>query len=77
MKFPVISGVNSGFFLEDGSSSALTAGGTTSSITLSPKKIISVVNVSNESLVQNASLEAAFKKKTWLKILRLLLRVQY
>ena len=62
MKFPVISGVNSGFFLEDGSTSALTPGGITSSITLSPKKIISVVNVSNESLVQNASLEAALRR---------------
>ena len=36
--------------------------GTASAITLSPKKLISVVNVSNEALTQNVSLEAALRR---------------
>lgn len=61
IKFPVLSGINSGFQPESGGS-ALTPTGTASSVTLDPKKIISVVNVSNEALVQNASLEAALRR---------------
>ena len=46
MKFPVISGVNSYWVAESGGS-ATTPTGTASSVSLSPHKIISVVNVSN------------------------------
>jgi HK97 family phage major capsid protein len=61
MKFPVISAVNSAFMPESGGTAAA-ANGTASSLTLSPKKLISVVNVSNEALMQNASLEAALRR---------------
>jgi len=61
MKFPVVSGVNS-YFVPEAGGSASTATGTASSITLTPKKLISVVNVSNESLIQNPSLEAALQR---------------
>jgi len=61
MKFPVISAVNS-YFVPEAGGSAGAANGTASSITLTPKKIISVVNVSNEALVQNASLESALQR---------------
>ena len=61
MKFPVISGVNSYFQPESGGTAG-NANGTASSITLSPKKLISVVNVSNEALTQNVSLEAALRR---------------
>ena len=61
MKFPVISGVNS-YFQPEAGGTAGAANGTASSITLSPKKLISVVNVSNEALTQNVSLEAALRR---------------
>ena len=61
MKFPVISAVNSAFLPESGGSAAA-ANGTASSLTLSPKKLISVVNVSAEAMMQNASLEAALRR---------------
>lgn len=61
MKFPVISAVNS-YFVPEAGGTAGAANGTASSITLTPKKLISVVNVSNEALVQNASLEAALQR---------------
>lgn len=61
MKFPVISGVNSYWVAESGGSAG-TPTGTASSVSLSPHKIISVVNVSNEALTQNASLEAALQR---------------
>jgi len=61
MKFPVISGVNS-YFQPEAGGTAGAANGTASSITLSPKKLISVVNVSNEALTQNTSLEAALRR---------------
>ena len=61
MKFPVISGVNSYFQPESGGTAGA-ANGTASAITLSPKKLISVVNVSNEALTQNVSLEAALRR---------------
>ena len=63
MKFPVFSAINSGFVPEDGSSSdAPAANGTATSVTLSPKKLISIVNVSAEAMVQNAGLEAALRR---------------
>tara|TARA_R110000824_G_scaffold68953_1_gene177750 strand:+ start:5456 stop:6685 length:1230 start_codon:yes stop_codon:yes gene_type:complete len=61
MKFPVISGVNSTWLPESGGTAG-TPTGTASSVSLSPHKLISVVNVSNEALVQNASLEAALQR---------------
>tara|TARA_R110002074_G_scaffold189503_1_gene355351 strand:+ start:2336 stop:3553 length:1218 start_codon:yes stop_codon:yes gene_type:complete len=61
MKFPVISAVNS-YFVPEAGGTAGAANGTASSITLTPKKIISVVNVSNEALIQNASLESALQR---------------
>ena len=63
MKFPVFSAINSGFVPEAGSSSdAPAANGTATSVTLSPKKLISIVNVSAEAMVQNAGLEAALRR---------------
>jgi HK97 family phage major capsid protein len=61
MKFPVFSAINSGFVPEAGGS-APNANGTASGLTLSPKKLISIVNVSAESLVQNAGIEAALRR---------------
>ena len=60
MKFPVFSGINSAFVAEAGS--APTAAGTASGLTLSPKKLISIVNVSAEALVQNTGIEAALRR---------------
>ena len=61
MKFPVFSAINSGFVAETGGS-APAANGTASSVTLSPKKCISVVNVSAEAVTQNPSIEAALRR---------------
>ena len=61
MKFPVFSAINSGFVPESGGS-APAANGTASGLTLSPKKLISIVNVSAEALVQNAGIEAALRR---------------
>tara|TARA_R110002020_G_scaffold470398_1_gene696264 strand:- start:5521 stop:6744 length:1224 start_codon:yes stop_codon:yes gene_type:complete len=61
MKFPVFSSINSGFVAESGGT-APAANGTASSITLSPKKLISIVNVSAEAMMQNAGLEAALRR---------------
>ena len=60
-KFPVFSAINSGFVAETGGS-APAANGTASSVTLSPKKLISIVNVSAEAIAQNASIEAALRR---------------
>tara|TARA_R110002167_G_scaffold366154_1_gene593303 strand:- start:20906 stop:22126 length:1221 start_codon:yes stop_codon:yes gene_type:complete len=61
LKFPVFSAINSGFVPEAGGS-APAANGTASGLTLSPKKCISIVNVSAEALVQNAGIEAALRR---------------
>ena len=61
MKFPIISSVNSYFQPESGGTAG-GANGTATSLTLEPKKLISVVNVSNEALMQNASLETALRR---------------
>ena len=61
IKFPVISGITSDWQPETGGSEG-EGKGTTTNVTLSPKKIISIVNVSQESMVQNASLEAALQR---------------
>ena len=60
-KFPVFSAINSGFVPESGGS-APAANGTASSVTLSPKKLISIVNVSQEALTQNAGIEGALRR---------------
>lgn len=62
MKFPVFSGIDSTWVTESGTGTPNT-NGTTSSVTLSPKKLISVVNMSQESLVQGTGLEAALQKQ--------------
>tara|TARA_B100001939_G_scaffold347480_1_gene369213 strand:+ start:2575 stop:3792 length:1218 start_codon:yes stop_codon:yes gene_type:complete len=61
MKFPVFSSINSGFVAETGGT-APDANGTATSLTLSPKKCISIVNVSAEAVTQNASIEAALRR---------------
>lgn len=61
MKFPVFSSINSGFVAETGGT-APDANGTATSMTLSPKKLISIVNVSAEAVTQNASIEAALRR---------------
>ena len=61
MKFPVFSSINSGFVPETGGS-APAANGTATSVTLEPKKLISIVNVSAEAIAQNASIEAALRR---------------
>ena len=62
-KFPVFSSINSGFVAETGGT-APDANGTATSLTLSPKKLISIVNVSAEAIAQNASIEAALRRNT-------------
>ncbi len=60
LKFPVFSGVTSSWIAETGGSS-VSAAGDLSAVTLTPKKLISVVSMSQESIVQNPSLEAALQ----------------
>ena len=60
LKFPVFSGVTSSWIAETGGSSVSSAGDLTA-VTLTPKKLISVVNMSQESIVQNPSLESALQ----------------
>ena len=61
MKFPVVSGITSSWTTED-SGADTAASGSTSSLTLSPKKMISVVDISAEAMTQNAGLEAAIRR---------------
>ncbi len=60
LKFPIFSGVTSTWRGETGGAAVATAGDLTA-LTLSPKKLISVVDMSQESVVQNPSLEAALQ----------------
>ena len=60
LKFPVFSGVSSSWIAETGGS-AVSSAGDLSAVTLTPKKLISVVSMSQESIVQNPSLEAALQ----------------
>ena len=61
-KIPVIAGVTTGFYTEAGDDgSAATLGGTVTGSTLSPNVAISGVEVSAASMVQNASVEGAFR----------------
>ena len=61
LKFPVFSGITSSWIAETGGSDVSSAGDL-SAVTLTPKKLISVVNMSQESLVQNPSLESALQQ---------------
>ncbi len=61
MKLPVIGGITSAWQPETGGSEADGTGATTN-VTLTPNKIISIVNVSQESMIQNTSLEAALQR---------------
>ena len=61
MKFPVVSGITSSWTTED-SGADTSASGSTSSLTLSPKKMISVVDISAEDMTQNAGLESAIRR---------------
>ena len=60
LKFPVFSGVSSSWIAETGGS-AVSSAGDLSAVTLTPKKLISVVSMSQESIVQNPSLESALQ----------------
>ena len=60
LKFPVFSGVTSSWIAETGGS-AVSSAGDLSAVTLTPKKLISVVSMSQESIIQNPSLEAALQ----------------
>ena len=60
MKFPVFSGITSSWVTEAGSGAPSSAGDL-SAVTLTPKKLISVVNMTSESMTQNSSLEAALQ----------------
>ena len=60
MKFPVISGITSTFVGETGGS--VSAAGSASSLTLSPQKCISIVEISAEAMTQNAGVEAAIRR---------------
>ncbi len=60
MKFPVISGITTTFVGETGGS--VSAAGSASSLTLSPQKCISIVDISAEAMTQNAGVEAAIRR---------------
>ena len=61
-KIPVIAGVTTGFYTEAAADDgAATLGGTVTGSTLSPNVAISGVEVSAASMVQNASVEGAFR----------------
>ena len=61
-KFPIVQGITSTWATEAALTNDVTAAGDVTSKTLSPKKVISVVDMSPESLVQNAGLEGALRK---------------
>ncbi len=60
-KFPIIADIDSGYLAENGGSGQ-DADGAITNITLSPKKLISVVSMSAEMMTQNASAEAALQR---------------
>jgi len=59
-KFPIIADIDSGYLAEDNAGQA--ADGAITNVTLSPKKLISVVSMSAEMMTQNASAEAALQR---------------
>jgi len=73
-KFPIIADIDSNYLAED--NTGQDAAGSLTNITLSPKKLISVVSMSAEMMTQNASAEAALQRNmarsisaTWEKAL--------
>ena len=60
-KFPVVSDISSSWVAEDPGADVAAAGATTS-VTLTPHKLISVVDLSREAMTQNAGLEAAIRR---------------
>jgi len=60
-KFPIVQEIASSWVAED-SGSDVAATGSTTSITLEPHKLISVVDLSREALTQNAGLESAIRR---------------
>ena len=63
-KFPIIGGINSAFVTESGYTTGTTvvpASGTIDDLTLSPNKIISLVQMSAELMQQNAAVEGALQ----------------
>ena len=62
MKFPVFSGITSSWVQEDGTGAPSSAGNL-SAVTLTPKKLISVVNMTSESMMQNPALEGALTRQ--------------
>ena len=62
LKFPVFSGISSTWVSEDGTSGAAASAGDMTAVTLTPKKLISVVNMTAESMMQNPSLEGALQR---------------
>tara|TARA_R100000773_G_scaffold4298_1_gene4883 strand:+ start:4628 stop:5875 length:1248 start_codon:yes stop_codon:yes gene_type:complete len=74
-KFPIIADIDSGYLAEDGGSGQ-DADGAITNVTLTPHKLISVVQMSAEMMTQNASAEAALQRNmarsitaTWEKAL--------
>ncbi len=61
-KFPIVQGITSTWATEAALNADVQAAGDVTSKTLSPKKVISVVDMSPESLVQNAGLEGALRR---------------
>ena len=59
-KFPIVQSISSTWATE--SASTISAAGSTTSLTLSPKKLISIVQMSSEAMAQNAGLEAAIRR---------------
>jgi len=59
-KFPIVQNISSTWANE--SSSTVTEAGDTTSLTLSPKKMISIVQMSAEAMIQNSGLEAAIRR---------------
>ena len=59
-KFPIVQSISSTWATE--AASTISAAGSTTSLTLSPKKLISIVQMSAEAMTQNAGLEAAIRR---------------
>lgn len=60
-KLPIFDSITTGFIGENGSSAA-SAGGAVSSKTLEPNTLIAATNVSAAAMVQNSSIEGAFRR---------------
>jgi HK97 family phage major capsid protein len=62
-KFPIVDGISTSFIAEAAAEAdAVSPSGSLTNITLSPKKMISVVSMSAEMMTQNASAEAALQR---------------